>query len=71
MSKVEDYKEQITAQMDVLQEMMENNLHLKEPQTVIQHLESLAFKWSFISEEDKEYIQCAQYAIEEEMEWNV
>lgn len=71
MSKVTEYKKQITEQMDVLQEMMESNVHLKEPEKVINHIDSISFKWTFISEEDREYIQCAQHAIEEQLEWNV
>lgn len=71
MSKVNRYRAQITEQMDTLQHMMENNVHLKEPQKVSNHIETISFKWHFISEEDREYIQCAQTAIEEGLEWNV
>lgn len=71
MSKLNQYKKQITEQMDTLQAMMESNLHLKDPQAVIDQINSVSFKWSFVSEEDREYIQCAQHAIEEGLEWNV
>ena len=57
--------------MDTLQAMMESNLHLKDPQAVIDQINSVSFKWSFVSEEDRDYIQCAQHAIEEGLEWNV
>lgn len=71
MSKVNRYRAQITEQMDILQEMMESNLHLTEPKKVLTYIEGISFKWTFISEEDREYIQCAQHAIEEGLEWNV
>ena len=71
MGKVNRYKKEITKQMDILQEMMESNLHLTEPKKVLTYIDGISFKWTFISEEDREYIQCAQTAIEEGLEWNV
>lgn len=69
MSKVNRYKAQITQQMDDLQSMMEDNLHLRKPQIIEQALENLTFKWHFISEEDRDYIQGVQHALEEQTKW--
>ena len=69
MSKVNRYKAQITQQMDDLQSMMEDNLHLRKPQIIEQALENLTFKWHFISEEDRDYIQGVQHALEEQVKW--
>ena len=69
MSKVNRYKAQITQQMDDLQSMMEDNLHLRKPQIIQQALENLTFKWHFISEEDRDYIQGVQHALEEQTKW--
>jgi hypothetical protein len=69
MSKVNRYKAQITEQMDELQSMMEDNLHLRKPEIIEQALENLTFKWHFISEEDRDYIQGVQYALEEQVKW--
>ena len=71
MGKVTRYKKEINQQMDILQEMMESNLHLTEPKKVLTYIDGISFKLTFISEEDREYIQCAQHAIEEGLEWNV
>lgn len=69
MSKVNRYKAQITQQMDDLQSMMEDNLHLRKPKIIEQALENLTFKWHFISEEDRDYIQGVQHALEEQTKW--
>jgi len=64
-------RKKLQLRMDELQRCMESNEHLTNPQTVIDILESVSFAWSVLSEEDREYIQCAQTALEERLEWNV
>lgn len=59
----------INKRMDILQTWMESNYHLTRPEVVVEHIETISKFWSALSEEDREYIQCAQYAIEEKMEW--
>jgi len=59
----------INKRMDVLQAWMEANYHLKRPEVVIEHIETISKLWSVLSEEDRDYIQCARHAIEEKMEW--
>jgi len=49
---------------------MENNYHLKRPEVVKEHIESISKFWSVLSEEDRDYIQGCQYAIEEKLKWN-
>lgn len=71
MSRVTRYRAQITAQMDQLQSMMEDNLHLRKKNLVQNHIDAITYKWHFVSEEDRDYIQCAQTALEEGWEWNV
>ena len=59
----------INKRMDILQEWMESNYHLSRPEVVLEHIQTISKFWSVLSEEDREYIQCAQHAIEEKMEW--
>jgi hypothetical protein len=59
----------INKRMDILQTWMESNYHLTRPEVVLEHIETVSKFWSALSEEDREYIQCARYAIEEKMEW--
>ena len=64
-------QKKINERMDILQNWMENNYHLKRPEVVKEHIESVSKFWSVLSEEDRDYIQGCQYAIEEKMEWNL
>jgi len=64
-------REKIDSRMDHLQQLMEGNNHLSRPEYVLDVIESVSKFWSALTEEDKDYIQCAQHAIENEMEWKV
>lgn len=55
--------------MDVLQKMMENNIHIDDAQRVTRQIETVSKFWSVLSEEDRDYIQGCQYAIEEKYKW--
>jgi len=64
-------QKKINERMDILQNWMENNYHLKRPEVVKEHIESVSKFWSVLSEEDRDYIQGCQYAIEEKYEWKL
>jgi len=64
-------QQKIDERMDQLQECMESNYHLEKPDEVMQHTYTVSKLWSVLSEEDREYIQVAQHAIEDQLEWNV
>lgn len=66
MSKL---RQEIKNRMDILQDWMESNYHLRRPEVVEEHIQSITKFWSVLDEEDRDYIQCAQHAIEEKMEW--
>ena len=55
--------------MDKLQEWMESDYHLDHTEEVYNHTLSVSKFWSVLSEEDREYIQCAQHACEEKLAW--
>lgn len=57
--------------MDHLQMLMEANIHLTSPEKVEEHIKTVSKFWSALSEEDRDYIDGARYAIEERLEWNV
>jgi hypothetical protein len=67
----DDITERINGRMDVLQRMMENNQHLSSSSEVIDQIASITPYWSIMSEEDREYIQVARVAIEDQLEWKV
>lgn len=64
-------REKINKRMDDLQAMMEANVHMSYPEKVEEHIQTVSKFWSVLSDEDKDYIHGARYAIEEGMEWNV
>lgn len=64
-------KNKIKNRMNHLQELMEGNNHLERPEYVLDVIDSVSKFWSALDEDDKEYIQCAQYAVEQKREWNV
>ena len=46
-------QKKINERMDILQNWMENNYHLKRPEVVKEHIESISKFWSVLSEEDR------------------
>ena len=62
-------KEKIKQRMDKLQDWMESNRHLTRPEEVYDLTKQVSKFWSVLSEEDKDYIQVAQTAIEEQLTW--
>jgi hypothetical protein len=64
-------RQKINQKLDKLQFMMENNEHIRDRALAYNLSLSISKFWSVLSEEDREYVQCAQDAIEEGREWNV
>ena len=64
-------RQRIDLKMNVLQHWMETNYHLVDQKRVSEHTLSLSKFWSVLSEEDKDYVQVAQDAIEEKREWKI
>lgn len=64
-------RKKIQDRLDKLQAIMESNQHLENPAEAYNLTIRVSCFWSILSEEDREYIQCAQDAIENKLEWNV
>lgn len=57
--------------MDLLQYRMEHNVHLTDNASAVTDLfNTLSKYWNVLSEEDRDYIQAAQYAVERKSKWN-
>ena len=56
--------EKINQRMDILQDWMEQDYHLERPKVVYEHTLSVSKFWSVLSEEDRDYIQGVQFAID-------
>ena len=57
-------KNKINKRMDKLQDWMEQDYHLSKPDVVYEHTLSVSKFWSVLSEEDRDYIQGVQFAID-------
>lgn len=56
--------QKINQRMDILQDWMEQDYHLERPEVVYEHTLSVSKFWSVLSEEDRDYIQGVQFAID-------
>lgn len=57
--------------MNTLQKNMENNDHINNQYAVQELINDVSRYWPILSEEDREYIQAAQQAIDEQISWNI
>ena len=64
-------QDKIKDRMDLLQDMMEDNVHIDSPDIVEEHIRTVSKFWSVLSDEDRDYIHGSRYAIEEKMEWKI
>jgi len=64
-------KEKINDFMNTLQKNMENGDHINNQYAVQEVINNVSKFWSILSEEDREYIQAAQQAIDESISWNI
>lgn len=62
-------RDKIKQRMDDLQSMMENNIHLTNPDKVEIQISSVSKFWSALDDEDRDYIHGARHALEERIEW--
>ena len=63
--------EKIKNFMNTLQKNMENNDHINNQYAVQELINDVSQYWPILSEEDREYIQAAQQAIDESISWNI
>lgn len=68
---METLREKLNSRLDSLQEKLESNYHLENPAEVMALTLDISKCWSVLSEEDREYVQCAQHAIEDQERWDI
>ena len=59
----------VKERMDQLQKWMESNYNIDNPQEVYNLTTEVSKFWSVLTEEDRDYIQAAQHAIEDKTVW--
>ena len=57
--------------MDQLQKWMESNHHIDNPDQVYELTMNVSKFWSALTEEDRDYVQAAQHAIEDKIVWKI
>jgi hypothetical protein len=61
----------INIRMKSLQDAMENNAHLINPDEVDNLIDGIAKFWSALSFDDREYVMCVRDAVESQTKWNI
>ena len=62
-------KDRIQKRLDVLEFMMDNNIHLADPDGCMEYTLTISKFWSVLSEEDRDFILGCQSSIEAGWEW--
>jgi hypothetical protein len=62
-------REKIELRMQILETMMQKQMHIIDPITVNEFLDRVTYCWGVLNEEDRDYIQGCQTALEEKIEW--
>lgn len=66
-----NFRNKLKLRMDELQRCMESNMHLTDPKKVEEIIDSVNFAFHVLSDEDRDYIQMSQHALEEQLEWKI
>lgn len=66
-----DIDNRIKTKMDHLQQLMESNAHLDRKDYVLDVIYSAEKYFTAMNEEDRDYLQIARSAVEEDITWNI
>ena len=64
-------KEKINEELDKLETMLTSQQHISSPETVGAHIDVLSMYFHLMSDDDRDYVNCAKIALEEQIEWRV
>ena len=62
--------DKIETKMVELENLMNNRVHLTDPSKVVALVASVSMYWAHMNDDDKDYIDCAIDALENEREWD-
>ena len=69
--KKNNLREKIELRMQILEIMMQKQMHIIDPITVDDFLDRVCYCWNVLNEEDRDYIQGCQVALKEKIEWKI
>jgi len=63
-------RKKIDYRLNQLQDFMDNNIHLEDPQQVLELIKSITKFWSILEEGDRDYVESARFAVEFQKTWS-
>ena len=67
---MQNLRHKLEQRLQLLEQAMNRNMHISDPNTVDILIDRLTYAWNVLNEEDKDFIQGCQFALEEQIEWN-
>ena len=61
--------EKIKSRLDEIEDLMNGNQHLADPDGIEEKVSNVSKFWSALSEEDRDFIDGVRWAIEEKVKW--
>ena len=61
----------INQKLDELESALTSQQHISSPETVGELLDVLLVLFHLMNDDDRDYVQCARVALEDEIEWRV
>ena len=56
--------------LDALEAALKQQEHISEPDKVLEIIASITKFWSVLSDDDRDYVNAARYALEEKLPWS-
>lgn len=63
------FREKVVRLLDSIEFDMRSQLHLTNPSSIIDELDSLDNLWSVMTEDEREFISAVRYAIDNKKKW--
>lgn len=64
-------RQKIEQRLDALEAALKQQEHISEPDKVLEIIASITKFWTALSDEDRDYVNAARYALEEKLPWSV
>ena len=62
-------RQRIEARLNLLESMLTSQRHISDPDAAYQTIDSVSKFYSVLTEEQREFVHAARWAIEEQKEW--
>lgn len=63
--------DKIEQRLDALESGLKQQRHISEPDEVLEIIASITKFWAALSDEDRDYVNAARYALEDKLPWSV